>query len=114
MDNPKHERAIADGKPPMHLIPWGILEDVSRVLAHGAGKYGERNWREQPIRISTYEGALARHIFLQWLQGEDLDADSGEHHLAHAIACLMVVYDAYKNGTLIDDRDRKEVINEEG
>ena len=106
--NPKYIQAQKDGKVPMEFIPWNVLEDVAWVLKSGAEKYGTRNWRIDPILASTYEAAIARHALLEWASGQDLDKDSGRHVLAHVIACCMVVLDAINNGTLIDDRDRKE------
>lgn len=106
--NPKDTRATSEGKAPMHMIPWGVMEQVARALAQGAGRYGERNWRVDPIKASTYEASTCRHVHLAWACGEDLDPDSGLPHLAHAIAGLMIVLDAQNYGTLIDDRDRKE------
>lgn len=107
-DNPKHIQAKLDAKSPMHLIPYAALEGVAKVMALGAEKYGERNWRMEPIKGSTYEGALFRHIFLEWAQGSDVDHESGEHPLDHAIASLLIMRDAMIQGTFVDDRKRKE------
>ena len=107
-ENPKLIQALKDGKVPLELIPFAALEGVARVLATGAKKYGERNWRIDKIKASTYIAAASRHILLEWAEGVDADHDSGEHPLDHAIAGLMIVRDAMKHGTLIDDRDRAE------
>ena len=109
--NPKHVQAQKEGKAPMHLIPYGVLEGVARVMATGARKYGERNWRVDQILASTYEGALFRHIFLEWAQGVDSDKDSGEHPLDHAIAGLLIMRDAMMSNTFIDNRDRCDSIS---
>lgn len=105
--NPKHIRAMKEGKTPYEKIPFDILADDAFVHAHGAEKYGERNWRIDKILASTYEGAILRHFFA-WAGGEDIDPDSGRPHLNHIRACCAVVLDAQRHGTLIDDRDRKE------
>ncbi len=105
--NPKHIRAQKDGKAPMDKLVWSVLENDARVHAHGADKYGERNWRIDEILASTYEGAIMRH-FLAWAQGEDIDPDSGVSHLYHIRACCAVVLDAQSHGKLVDDRNRKE------
>jgi len=106
-ENPKAIRAQKDGKPPLDKLIWTVLEGDAYIHAHGAEKYGERNWREQPILASTYEGAILRH-FLAWAQGEDIDPDSGRNHLYHIRACCAVVLDSMEHGTLIDDRGRQE------
>lgn len=107
--NPKHIQAQKEGKVPFEFIPMGPMAAVARVMKSGADKYGVRNWRKEPILSSTYEGALGRHIFLEWANGVDKDKDSGEHPLAHVIANCLVVLDALEYGTLLDDRDRSEV-----
>ncbi len=103
--NPKLVQAMKDGKVPYDKIPWEILEADAHVHAHGAAKYGERNWRLDKILASTYEGAIMRH-FIAWTTGEDIDPDSGHPHLNHIRACCAVVLDAQRYNSLIDDRDR--------
>jgi hypothetical protein len=102
-ENPKATRAAADGKTRFELLPLHVLQEVAEVLQHGADKYGEWNWHDDPIRCTTYIGSTCRHLFA-WALGEDLDPDSGKHHLVHAIAGLMIVLDARANEKLIDDR----------
>jgi len=105
--NPKHIRAQKDGKTPLEYLIYSVLADEAHVLKHGADKYGVRNWRQDAILASTYEGAMLRH-FLAWAMGEDTDPDSGYSHLIHLRACAAVCLDAQKAGTFIDDRDRQE------
>ena len=111
-ENPKLIQAQKDGKPPMELVPWGPMEAVARVMAGGAAKYGRFNWRKDHIRASTYVGAISRHALLEWAQGVDADKDDGEHPLAHVVACCLLVMDAEKHGTLIDDRNYSESKND--
>jgi len=105
-DNPKLIQARKEGKAPMNLVPWGPLAAVARVMATGAAKYGIRNWRIDKILSSTYVAAIARHALMEWAQGKDIDKDSGEHPLAHVVACCLIVMDAEAHGTLVDDRLR--------
>lgn len=102
--NPKHIRAQKDGKVPMEYIPWAPLASVARVMKTGADKYGVKNWRQDKILASTYVGAISRHALLEWANGVDKDHDSGEHPLAHVVACCLLVMDAEMHDTLIDDR----------
>lgn len=104
--NPKYVQAQKDGKMPLEYLVYSVLVQDAIVHKHGADKYGVRNWREDAITASTYEGAMLRH-FLAWAQGEDIDPDSGQPHLSHLRACCAVVLDADAHGKLIDDRDRK-------
>ena len=108
MTNPKELRAALDGKAPMDKLVLSVLEDEAYVLAHGALKYGERNWLVNKIKASTYEAAILRHYLAYFHRMEDLDPDSGKSHLTHIRACCGVVLDADKHGMLIDDRDRRE------
>jgi hypothetical protein len=102
--NPKHIQALKEGKTPLeHLVGGKVDAAEARVLAHGAGKYGVRNWRKDPILLKTYVGAIRRHLNA-WADGEDLDPDSGESHLAHIRACCAVALDAMNQGTAQDDR----------
>ena len=67
-------------------------------------RYGRLNWRGTEVRASVYVGALLRHV-AEWLEGQDVDAKSGLHPLAHGLACLAIILDAEAAGTLIDDRN---------
>ena len=107
-DNPKNVAAMKEGKVPADKIPFGPLADVARVMATGAEKYGVRNWRLDPVLASTYVGAIFRHAMLEGAEGSNIDADSGEHPLAHVIACCLIVMDAEAHGTLMDDRELQE------
>jgi hypothetical protein len=77
-DNPKHIRAMKDGKTPFEYLVWDVLASEAAVLAHGGEKYGARNWRLDEIMASTYEGSIMRH-FLAWCMGEDIEAAHGSH-----------------------------------
>lgn len=111
--NPKHIRAMKDGKAPMERLPFAPLAAVARVMETGALKYGARNWRLDKILASTYIGAIARHTLLEWAQGTDIDKDSGEHPLAHVAACCLIVMDAESYGSLVDDRLAMESIDQD-
>jgi hypothetical protein len=86
------------GKVPLHLLPTRPLEALARVLGFGAYKkakpggspgYGANNWRSGIAYSRLYAAAL-RHCWLWW-RGETLDPDSGQHHLAHALAELAFI-----------------------
>lgn len=102
-DNPKMVQAQKEGKTPFHTIPLTSLYALARVMATGAFKYGRFNFLIDAIRASTYIGAIMRHTF-EWATGGDRDKESGEHPLAHVMACCAVVIAAEDRGMLIDDR----------
>lgn len=79
------------GKPRIDLIPAYILLLLGRVLAYGASRYGDNNWKNVPNARDRYYAAAQRHLLL-WRSGELLDSGeggSGLPHLIHAIACIM-------------------------
>ena len=49
--------------------------------------------------------AAQRHIN-KYLLNEDIDDESGLYHLAHAVACLLMLLDNDLIGSSIDDRNK--------
>jgi hypothetical protein len=80
----KHDK----GKLPWHLLPIKPVMDIIEILAFGAEKYGENNWQNVEPFKERYYSALMRHI-TAWFNSEELDQESGKHHLAHAGCCLI-------------------------
>jgi hypothetical protein len=105
MDRPDQNPKSAYGivKAPLHLVPSTALVQVAEVMRLGAAKYGPYNWRDQDVAATVYVSAAQRHI-AAWLDGEDIDTESGQPHTAHAAACLLILLDACVNKALIDDR----------
>ena len=102
--NPKDLLGIK--KPPLELIPPTALVAEAVVFKLGAKKYGAYNWRTKKVRSMVYLGAALRHI-ATLIDGDDLDAESGQSHAAHARACLGIFIDAQQTGNLVDDRPPK-------
>lgn len=76
------------GKRRMSLVPHEPLNAVIDVLEFGSAKYGADNWRKVDNARTRYFDACHRHLSAWW-QGEIHDQESGLHHLAHAVCCLM-------------------------
>lgn len=94
-----------EGKPPLGLIPGQWLMGLGRVLGYGAAKYGAFNWRKG-IPVSKHTHAALRHI-AAFVDGEDLDQESGEPHLMHAaVDLLMAAWTLHFYGDRFDDRFR--------
>ena len=93
-ESPKSEmpvdvgRKFDNGKPDYSLVPAEVLEEVVKVLTWGATKYDRDNWKKVPYALPRYFAAAQRHIWAIQ-KGEQRDPESGFHHLAHAICCLM-------------------------
>lgn len=82
-----------EGKNRMGLVLQGFsnaLWEVGRVGTFGCQKYGEGNWQYLENGIDRYKDALFRHLF-QWMQGEEIDKESGLKHLSHALWNLTAV-----------------------
>lgn len=100
-NNPK--TAAGQKKAPVHLFPPVALLRAAEVFRLGASKYGPYNWRESAVSSTVYYSAAMRHL-MQWLDGEDVDEESGQPHLAHVMCCMAILMDADSLGVLIDDR----------
>lgn len=104
LDNPKAVAALRADKAPLDLLEFDADCETARALQTGAVKYGRRNYRQVPIQASTYGAAIKRHAGA-WIDGEDLDPESGLSHLAHVAACVHVLFGALAANTLVDDRE---------
>lgn len=82
------------------------MEATAWVHLLGADKYEPYNWRVNNVSANTYIGAIFRHLN-KWRDGEDIDAESGQPHLAHIAANCNILMDAQTSGTLDDDRYKK-------
>lgn len=78
------------GKMDWSLLPWDGLESVVRVLEYGAQKYSRDNWRKVPDSTTRYRKALLRHV-IAWCSGIEVDEETGESHLAHAVCCAIFI-----------------------
>jgi len=78
-----------DGKPRWDLLPMEEVEEIVKVLTHGAKKYSDDNWMHvEPFR-KRYFSAMMRHLIDRFYKGERMDKDSGLSHMAHAGCCLL-------------------------
>lgn len=94
--------SFGDAKEDLTMIDPQFLREVSKVLAMGAEKYERDNWRKGTKYQRRMASAL-RHI-MTWIDGEDLDDESGLPHLAHAVTNLMFVMNWQRRGVGTDDR----------
>jgi hypothetical protein len=99
--NPKD--MIGSNKLPLHLWPETATATGCLAMLDGALKYGRSNFRAIGVKATIYADACKRHIN-HWLEGRDIDPDSGAPELAHALACLAIIVDAQAAGKLTDDR----------
>lgn len=76
------------GKVRLDLLPFAALEDVARVLEHGAEKYAPHAWRHVEGGHERYVRAALRHLHAH-AGGEMFDPESGLPHLAHAACSIL-------------------------
>lgn len=96
-------QAYDQGKPDLTLVPVELMNAAARGLGYGLVKYKRNNFKNRPGLSYTRLGAsLLRHI-VAWASGEDIDPESGVHHLDLAAARLsMLLYEVNRNNTTGD------------
>jgi len=106
-ENPKE--FLGREKDCIQYVPMAQLLKLARVHRLGADKYGQKNWRVQPVRMSTYYNAMFRHM-VEWFEhGVNVDPESKEHPLLHAVACALIILDGIDHQSIMDDRAFAEV-----
>ena len=84
----------SEGKPRFSLLPSGFLRGMATVVTQGSVKYddepNQETWRTCRDRFQYYDAAM-RHLD-SWRSGEDIDRESGEHHLFHAAASVAILW----------------------
>lgn len=101
LTNPKDAAAV--GRVPLGLFPQTALAAGAMAFLEGHLKYGRYNWRTAGVSVMVYIDAALRHL-IAYMNGEDIDPDSGLPHVSKALACLAIITDAKEVGKLIDDR----------
>ena len=85
-------RKFDGGKLQYGLLPPLALKATVEILTFGAEKYEPDNWKHVPDSKRRYFDAMQRHLWA-WKEGEQNDSESGKNHLAHALCCLMFLYE---------------------
>jgi hypothetical protein len=98
------------GKARFDLLPVNALEQVTQALGYGAGKYAPHNYRTGGgLAWGRIFGAIMRHAWAFW-RGEDMDPESGLHHLAHCGASVLMLFQLVLDGNGSDDRYKPEAV----
>lgn len=95
------------GKAKWDLIDFPSLEPMVKVMEYGAQKYAPHNWKKGMLHTEI-TACLMRHLFA-YLNGEDVDPESGESHIGHVQANAMFLQYNIKNHPSLDDRYKKEL-----
>ncbi len=99
--NPKD--ALGRAKPPLSVLPVPVMYEAAAGCLEGGCKYRLYNYRVARILASIYYDACMRHMMAYW-EGEDIDPESGIHHVGKTISNLIVFRDALMNDMVDDDR----------
>jgi hypothetical protein len=67
-------------KPKIHLIPSEVIIGMARGYEYGIIKHGRFNFRFNDVTQTEVADSLLRHT-LAWLDGEDIDQESGLPHV---------------------------------
>jgi len=75
-------RDVQDGKPRYDLCDRKMIRRWAELMARGAEKYGEENWRlaDSKEELNRFKASFLRHAF-QWMNNDN-DED-------HAAACIF-------------------------
>ena len=68
------------------LLPFDVIDELVKDLTYGAKKYEENNW--QKVDAKRYRAALMRH-FSAYMQGEEIDKESGLPHIVMVMCNAM-------------------------
>lgn len=90
------------GKPKISLIPQEALWGMAQALTYGSNKYGMYNFKEG-IAYTRLADAAYRHLSA-FMNGEDIDEESGNNHLFHAMASLAMLTYMQAERKDMDDR----------
>lgn len=90
-------------KPRTDLLDPDFILEVSNVLAFGASKYADNNWKKG-LKILRLCGSTMRHL-LALMGGETLDPESGLPHTSHIGCNAMFIGWMLKNKPEMDDRN---------
>lgn len=89
-------------KIPLSMIPAHALEEIGKIFAFGAQKYSRNNWR-RGLSWNELVDSCLRHISA-FQQGQDVDPESKQLHIAHAATNLLMLIEQYETHPELDDR----------
>ena len=75
------------GKLKWSLVSWKALEPMVRVLAFGASKYDDHNWKKG-LKYTEVCESLQRHLNA-FIDGENNDPESKLSHVGHILCNAM-------------------------
>jgi hypothetical protein len=92
-------RDTSEGKPPMELMPWDLMDRLANHYGKGATKFGANNWRLGQPKSAVF-ASMMRHLIKYFMGMED------EDHLAALVwggFNLMHTDKYYSNDKYLND-----------
>lgn len=104
--NPETGLRFNAGKPELSMILEAInaLTGGARVLTKGAVKYSRGNWLKG-LSHTQIADSLLRHL-MAWLNGEDVDPETGEYHVDHVFVNALFLAEMRVRRPDLDDRNK--------
>lgn len=104
--DPTKASRFNEGKLKWSLVSFEGLEYMVEVLEFGASKYSAGNWANGGgLSYSETLESLLRHAFAL-ARGEDIDPESGKHHIGHIQCNAMFLGHFFKNPDEFSRDDR--------
>lgn len=97
-----------EGKEPLARLPWAAIDSMSKVQAYGHTKYGDFDNYRKGLEVYRNLSCALRHL-RDFLNGVDVDHESGLDVLGHAMCRIAFVIQNRADGVAIDDRYSKRV-----
>lgn len=105
-----------NGKPEVSQLDPRFILELSNMMTKSAKKYGKYNWALGQEFHTPFDSCM-RHL-LKFMEGENVDEESGLNHLIHAAANLMIMYSSQRlNDSELDTRfdwNRNKVVTHNG
>ena len=96
------------GKTNWSLVPWDSVEEITKVLEFGAGKYDPWNWAERGgFLYSRLFNSAMRHFIAWFWKKEDKDPETGISHLAHLGCNVLFLLHYVLNDKFNNNDDRR-------
>lgn len=102
------KKEYSKGKSKIHYIPTEIILGMGHAFEMGAEKHGPYSFRDNPIDYTELIDSASRHL-LAFMDGEDLDTESGLPHLWHCACNIAMLEWTRVNASEKDDRPNKSL-----
>ena len=101
------------GKPKLSFCNLGkeVLAGEAAVWESGAKKYSRGNWLKG-MPYTEAADSLIRHT-LAFLNGEDIDPESGLPHVDHMVCSAKIVSNSFHTRPDLDNRETSETVTSE-